>query len=159
MSARRDAAGGPAGIAAVLSTTVLILGVAAFGPAVASARAAATPRDARTLVRQALAALEVTPPDVSVATERVIKALFAQDTRGVEMPRVREAAQALGAEDATAAAAYLTAALRPGQASSEGFDTALWKPVQPRFAGTPAAYALLAAAALLIVAGGLVARG
>jgi hypothetical protein len=145
-------------MAAVLSTAVLILGFAVFGPAVVSARAAVTPRDALTLVRQALAALEVTPPDVAVATERVIKALFAQDTRGVDMPRVREAAQALGEEDTEAAAAYLMAALRSGPTSSGGVDMSLWRPVQPRVTGTPGAYALLAAAALLIVAGALVAR-
>ena len=143
--------------AAVLSAAILILGFA-FGPAAVSARAAATPRDALTLVRQALAALEVTPPDIAVATERVIKALFARDTRGVDMPRVREAAQALGEEDTEAAAAYLMAALRSGQTSSGGFDMSLWRPVQPRVTGTPGAYALLAAAALLIAAGGLVAR-
>src|SRR5579864_6269570 len=103
-------------------------------PATTAAQPPATPRDALTLVRQALAALEVTPPDVAVATERVIKALFAQDTRGVDMPRVRDAAQALGAEDAAAAAAYLLKALRPAETDPGGADRALLLPIRPRFA-------------------------
>jgi len=127
-------------------------------PATTAAQPPATPRDALTLVRQALAALEVSPPDVAVATERVLKALFAQDTRGVDMPRVRDAAQALGAEDAMAAAAYLMKALRPAETAPAGVDRALLVPVRPRFAATPAAYGLLAAAALLIGAGILIAR-
>ncbi|MHB8731151.1 MAG: hypothetical protein ACYDAB_05110 [bacterium] len=134
-----------------------MLGLSALQAATA-APPPATPRDALTLVRQALAALEVSPPDVAVATERVIKALFARDTRGVDMPRVRDAAQALGAEDATAASAYLMKALRPAETAPGGVDQALLIPVRPRFAVTPAAYGLLAAAVLLLGAGSLIAR-
>jgi len=144
---RSAAAGGAA-------AAILLFGLSAL-PA---AQLPATPRDALTLVRQALAALEVSPPDVAVATERVIKALFAQDTRGVDMPRVRDAAQALGAEDGTAAAAYLMQALHPAEAEPSGVDRTLLVPVRPRFTATPAAYGLLAAAALLIGAGSLIAR-
>jgi len=147
---RSAAAGGAA-------AAILLFGLSAL-PATPAAQLPATPRDALTLVRQALAALEVSPPDVAVATERVIKALFAQDTRGVDMPRVRDAAQALGAEDATAAAAYLMQALHPAEAEPSGVDRTLLVPVRPRFTATPAVYELLAAAALLIGAGSLIAR-
>jgi hypothetical protein len=144
----------PAAVGGV-AAGALILGLSAssFG------QPAATPRDAVTLVRQALAALEVRPPDVAVATERVIKALLAQDTRGVNMSRVGDAAQALGAQDATTAAADLMEALRPAEATPAGVDRALLIPVQPRFAGTPAGYALLTGAAFLVAGGGFIARG
>jgi hypothetical protein len=138
--------------AAGAAAAILLLSLSAL------AAAPATPRDALTLVRQALAALEVSPPDVAVATERVLKALFAQDTRGVDMPRVRDAAQALGAEDATAAAAYLMRALRPAETAPAGADRTLLVPVRPRFTATPAAFGLLAVAALLIGAGTLIVR-
>lgn len=124
----------------------------------ASAQRTAPPRDALTLVRQALAALEVSPPDLAVATERVLKALFAPDTRGVDMPRLRDAAQALGEEDAAAAAAYLMAALRPAETAGAGVDRTLLTPVRPHFVATPSAFGLLAAAALLMAAGGLIVR-
>ena len=116
------------------------------------------PNDALTLVRQALAALEVTPPAVSVATGRVIKALFAQDTRGVDMARVKEAAQSLGLNDAGAAAGQLIDALRPARMGPGDVDVALLMPVQPRFAGTSTAYVLLVGAAVLLAAGGLIIR-
>jgi hypothetical protein len=135
------------------AAAILLLGLSAL-----AAQAPATPRDALTLVRQALAALEVSPPDAAVATERVLKALFAQDTRGVDMPLVRDAAQALGAEDATAAAAYLIRALRPAETAPAGADRTVLVPVRPRFTATPAAYGLLAVAALLIGAGTLIVR-
>lgn len=143
--ARRLATGGAAG-------ALMILGLWAL-PVDAAPGAVVEPKDALTLVRQALAALEVTPPAVSVATAKVIKALFAKDTRGVDMARVQEAAQALGQEDAATAAARLIDALRPARAGPGGVDVALLMPVQPRFAGTPAAYVLLAGAALLLAAG------
>jgi hypothetical protein len=143
--------------AGAAAAAILISGLWAL-PATRAAEPPATPRDALTLVRQALAALEVSPPDLGVATERTIKALLAPDTRGVDMPRLRDAAQALGEEDATAAAAYLMQALRPAETASGGGDRALLIPVRARFVATPAAYGLLAAAALLIVAGALIAR-
>ncbi len=141
----------------VAAGTLLMLGVSALPPDAYPA-AVVTPRDALTLVRQALAALEVTPPAVSVATEKVIKALFATDTTGVDMARVQEAAQALGQQDSAAAVAQLIAALRPARAGPGGVDVALLMPVQPRFAGTPTAYALFAGAALLLVTGWLIIR-
>ncbi len=143
--ARRPAAGVAAGALLILGSLIL--------PVHAAPEAVVEPNDALTLVRQALAALEVTPPDVLTATAKVIKALFAKDTRGVDMARVQEAAQALGQEDAAAAAARLIDALRPARAGPGGVDVALLTPVQPRFAGTPAAYTLLAGAAFLLVAG------
>jgi len=143
--------------AGAAAAVMLMLGTPAL-PAPAAAQKAATPREALILVRQALAALEVSPPDIEVATERTIKALFAPDTRGVDMPRVRDAAQALGQEDAGAAVAYLMAALRPAETAGMRVDRALLTPVRPRFAATPAAYGLLAAAALLIGVGSLIMR-
>jgi hypothetical protein len=105
-----------------------------------------------------LAALEVSPPDVGVAAERLIKALFARDTRGVDMPRLRDAQQALEDEDPAAAAAYLMEALRPAEAGSAGVDRTLLAPVRPRFVARPSSYGWLAAAALLVAVGGLVVR-
>jgi len=116
------------------------------------------PNDALTLVRQALAALEITPPAVSVATVKVINALLARDTRGVDMAHVQEAARALGMDDSAAAAAQLIEALRPTLEGPGGVDVTLLVPVRPRFAGTPAAYALLAGAALLLAVGALIIR-
>ncbi len=136
---------------------LLILAVSTLPP-YAYPEAAVEPKDALTLVRQALAALEVTPPAVSVATAKVIKALFARDTRGVDMAHVQEAAQALGQQDSAAAAAQLIAALRPARAGPGGVDVALLMPVRPQFAGTPTAYILLVGAALLLVTGGLIIR-
>jgi hypothetical protein len=147
---RWAAAGGAA-------AAILWLGLSAL-PAASATQPPAPPRDALTLVRQALAALEVSPPDVAVATEQVLKALFAQDTRGVDMPRVRDAAQALGEEDAAAAADYLMQALRPAEAAPAGVDRTLLVPVRPPFTATSAAFGLLATAALLIGAGSLIAR-
>ncbi len=144
-------------VAGVAAGVLLILGLWIF-PAHAAPRTVVQPKDALTLVRQALAALEVTPPAVSVATVKVINALFARDTRGVDMARVQAAAQALGQEDSAAAAAQLIDALRPAQAGPDGVDEALLMPVRPRFAATPAAYALLVGAALLLAAGGLIIR-
>ncbi len=138
--------------AGVAAGALLILGLSAL-PAGAAPGAVVEPKDALTLVRQALAALEVTPPAVSAATAKVFKALFTKDTRGVDMARVQEAAQALGQEDAATAAAYLIDALRPARAGPGGIDVALLTPVRPRFAATPTAYALLAGAAFLVVAG------
>ncbi len=141
----------------VVAGALLMLGVSML-PAHAAPAAAVGPTDALTLVRQALAALEVTPPADSVATAKVIQALFAGDTRGVDMARVRAAAQALGLHDSAAAAAQLIEALRPTLREPGAVDVALLKPVQPRFAGTPAAYALLVVAAALVAAGGLILR-
>ncbi len=149
--ARRTAAAG--GVAAA----VLVLGLQAIA-APRSSEQEAVPRDALTLVRQALAALEVSPPDVDVATERVIKALFAPDTRGVDMPRVRDAAQALGSEDATAGAAYLMQALRPAEAGPTRLDPSLFTPLPPRATSGSEAYGLLGLAALLVAAGSLIVR-
>lgn len=144
----REAAGG-------IAVAVLMVGLWALPVPASAQEEKTTPREALTLTRQALAALEVSPPDLGVATERTIKALLAPDTRGVDMPRLRDAVQALGEEDATAAAAYLMEALRPAEA---GGERTLLIPVRPRFIATPAAYGLLAAAVLLAVAGGLIAR-
>lgn len=119
---------------------------------------AVEPKDALTLVRQALAALEVTPPAVSVALRKIIYALLSRDTRGVDMARVQEAAHALGALDSAGAAAKLIDALRPGGIAPAGVDLALLKPVQPRFTGMPTAYVLLAGAVALAAAGVLVSR-
>ena len=141
----------------VAAGAFLIIGLWTLG-AHASPRAVVQPRDALTLVRQALAALEVTPPSVSVATVKVLNALLAQDTRGVDMARVQEAAQALGMEDSAAAAAQLIDALRPARGGPDGVDEALLMPVRPRFTATPAAYALLVGAALLLAAGGCIIR-
>lgn len=143
-------------IAAGVAAALLLLGLPA--PASTAAGDAATPHEALTLVRQALAALEVSPPDLSVATERTIKALLAPDTRGVDMPRVRDAAQALGEEDAAAAATYLMQALRPSEAGPSGIDKALLVPVARRFVASSAAYGLLAGAVLLIAAGAVIVR-
>jgi hypothetical protein len=143
--------------AVAAAAAALMLGLSALS--VPAAQPASVPQDARTLVRQALAAVEVSPPNVGVAAERVLKALFAKDTRGVDMPRLRDAQQALSQEDTAAAAGYLIEALHPEDAAAPPVDRTLLAPVRPRFAATPLAYALLAAAALLIVAGGLVARG
>ncbi len=154
--ARPDRARGLATGAA--AGALLILGLSTL-PADAYPGPAVEPQDALTLVRQALAALEVTPPAVSVATAKVIKALFARDTRGVDMARVQEAAQALGLQDSAAAAAELLIdALRPARAGPGGVDVALLTPVRPGFAGTPATFALLVGAALLMVVGGLIIR-
>lgn len=131
---------------------LLILAVSTLPPD-AYPEAVVEPQDALTLVRQALAALEVTPPAVSVATAKVIKALLARDMRGVDMAHVQEAAQSLGQQDSAAAAAQLIAALRPARAWPGGVDVALLTPVRPRFAGTTTEYALLAGAVLLLVAG------
>jgi hypothetical protein len=136
-----------------LASGALLILAAATLPPYAYPEAVVEPQDALTLVRQALAALEVTPPAVSVATAKVIKALLARDTRGVDMAHVQEAAQALGQQDSTAAAAQLIAALRPAWAGAGGVDVALLTPVRLHFAGTTTAYALLAGAALLLVAG------
>jgi hypothetical protein len=139
-----------------VAAAVLTLGLSTLSAS--TAQPASVPQDALTLVRQALAALEVSPPDVGVAAERVIKALFARDTRGVDMPRVRDAQQALDDEDPSAAAAYLMEALRPAEAEPAGIDRTLLAPVRPRFVATPSAYGWLAAAALLMAAGGLIVR-
>jgi hypothetical protein len=141
----------------IAAGALLLLGLWIF-PAHASPRAVVQPKDALTLVRQALAALEVTPPAVSVATVKVINALLARDTRGVDMVRVQEAAQALGMDDSAAAAAKLIDAMRPARAGPDGADETLLMPVRPRFAATPAAYGLLVGAALLLAAGGLIIR-
>jgi hypothetical protein len=129
---------------------------AGAAPPQTSARAA--PGDAFTLVRQALAALEVSPPDIGAAAERVIKAQFARDTQGVDMPRVREAQQALDDEDATAAAAYLMKALGPAERMPGGPDPALLVPAAPPAPARPAAYGLLTVAVLLIAAGAAILR-
>jgi hypothetical protein len=118
--------------------------------------AAVEPSDALTLVRQALAALEVSPPDDLVATGKILKALFARDTRGVDMARVHEAAQAIGMGDSATAAAQLIDALRPARMGPGGIDVALLVPVQPHFAGTLTSCILLVGAALLLAAGGLI---
>jgi hypothetical protein len=142
------------GVAAV---ALLILGLSTL-PAHAYPGAAVEPSDALTLVRQALAALEVTPPADLVATGKILKALFARDTRGVDMAHVHEAAQAIGMRDSAAAAAQLIDALRPARMGPGGIDVALLVPFQPHFAGTPTAYILLVGAALLLATGGLIVR-
>jgi hypothetical protein len=148
--ARRLTTGLAAGVLLILAVSTL--------PPDAYPEAVVEPQDALTLVRQALAALEVTPPAVSVATAKVIKVLLARDTRGVDMAHVQEAAQALGQQDSAAAAAQLIAALRPARAGPGGVDVALLTPVRPRFAGTTTSYALLAVAVLLVTVGGLIIR-
>ena len=141
----------------IAAGALLVLGLS---PILESAypEAAVEPSDALTLVRQALAALEVSPPDDLVATGKILKALFARDTRGVDMAHVHEAAQAIGMRDSATAAAQLIDALRPARMGPGGIDVALLVPVQPHFAGTPTAYILLVAAALLLAAGGLILR-
>jgi hypothetical protein len=138
------------------AAAVLVLRLASA--ALAGAPPAPIPLDAFTLVRQALAALEVRPPAVTVAAERILAALFAKDTRGVDMPRVRDAELALHDEDITVAAAYLIEALRPAEAGGAGAEQSTLTPVLPGFAATPAAYGLLASAAVLIGIGAVIAR-
>jgi len=156
MDGFRDRTGRTAAAAALAAA--LVAAALAAVPAPAEAQPAAPPQDALTFVRQALAALQVTPPDGKVAVERVLKALFARDTRNVDMPRVRDAQQALGEGDPVSAAAYLMRALRPAEVPGGPVNTALLTPLRRRFARTPAAYGLLAAAALLIGAGCLLVR-
>ncbi len=144
-------------ITGVAAGALLILAVSTL-PAHAYAEAVAEPADALTLVRQALAALEVTPPAVSVALRKIIYALLSHDTRGVDMTRVQEAAQALGELDTAAAAAKLIDALRPGGVAPAGVDVALVRPVRPRFTGTPTEYVLLVGAALLVAVGAFIIR-
>jgi len=141
----------------IAAGALLILGLSAILE-YAYPEAAVEPCDALTLVRQALAALEVTPPADLVATGKILKALFARDTRGVDMAYVREAAQAIGMRDSATAATQLIDALRPAWTGPGGIDAALLVPVQPHFAGTPTSYILLVGAALLVAAGGLIAR-
>lgn len=136
---------------------LLIFAVSTLSP-YAYPEAVVEPKDALTLVRQALAALEVTPPAVSVATAKVIKALLARDTRGVDVAHVQEAAHALGQQDSAAAAAELIAALRPARAGPGEADVTLLMPLRPRPAGTPTAYILLGGATLLLVTGWLIIR-
>ena len=136
-------------LAAVFLLLLCVLG--AWGPA---SSAPAGPGDALTLVRQALAALEVTPPAVSVALGKIIQALLARDTRGVDMAHVQEAARALGVQDTAGAVAQLIDALLP----AEQHDAALLMPDQPYFTGTPIEYGLLAAAAALLITGALIVR-
>lgn len=142
--------------AAVAFAAVLALGLSMLSAS--AAPPAPVPQDALTLVRQALAALEVSPPDVGIASERVIKALFASDTRGIDMPRVRDAQQALEDEDPTAAAEYLKEALRSAEVGPAAIDRTLLVPVRPHFVATPSAVGWLVAAALLIATGGLIVR-
>lgn len=143
--------------AGIAVAAMLALHTVAVTAVAASAAQPAAPQDALTLVRQALAALEVSPPNVGVAAARVLKALFARDTRGVDMPRLRDAQQALEDEDAAAAAAYLMDALRPSTGPS-GLDKSLLVPVRHRVAASPATYELLAVAVLLIAAGVVIVR-
>jgi hypothetical protein len=135
-------------LGAVFLLLLCVLG--AWGPA---ASAPAGPGDALTLVRQALAALEATPPAVSVALGKIIQALLARDTRGVDMVHVQEAARALGVQDTAGAVAQLIDVLLPGQ-----HDAALLMPDQPHFTGTSIEYGLLAAAAALLITGALIVR-
>ena len=134
---------------------LLILTVSTLPP-YAYPEAVVEPKDALTLVRQALAALEVTPPAISVATGKIIKALLARDTHGVDMAHVQEAAHALGQQDSAAAAAQLIEALRPALAGPGEADVKLLMPLRPRPAGTSTAYILLGGATSLLVTGWLI---
>lgn len=107
--------------------------------------------DAATLVRQALVALEATPPNLDVASDKLADALRTTDTRGVDMPRVREAAQALGLHDPLTAASLLVAAV-----SSSPAEAALLVPYVPRSPDPLVARTLLGAAAFLVLLGMLI---
>jgi hypothetical protein len=142
--------------AGLAAAGALLLSAPASVPADAQ-RVALQPQDALTLVRQTLAALEATPPNLSVASEKLSAALHAQDSRGVDMARVTQAAQAFGLHDPAAAAAQLLEALRPAMQQPGGIAAALLVPApQARFTGTPAEDLLLVIAAVLVVAGGLI---
>ncbi len=134
-------------------TAVVFLLICVVGGRALASPSSAGPGDALTLIRQALAALEVTPPAGSVALGKIIQALLVQDTRGVDMVHVQEAARALGVQDTAGAVAQLIDALPPGQR-----EAALLMPAQPYFTGTPIEYGLLAAAVALLLTGALVAR-
>ncbi len=96
-------------------TAVVFLLICVVGGRALASPSSAGPGDALTLIRQALAALEVTPPAGSVALGKIIQALLVQDTRGVDMVHVQEAARALGVQDTAGAVAQLIDALPPGQ--------------------------------------------
>lgn len=127
----------------------LLLAVLAFPPAAAGTSGGEEPADAATLVRQALAALDAAPPNLAVASDKLQDALSASDTRGVDMARVREAAQALSLHDPSTTAHVLIAALR---ASSQD-DARLLVPLRPRFQGTRGEEMLLVGGALLVALG------
>lgn len=135
------------------------------------------PPDAATWVRQALAFLELKPPDVREAAERLEGALKAKEPRGVDLALVREAVEALKARKPESAAAALARALLPPPEASPGgppsgpppYDPdeeasahhvpgAPLKALEPRFAGTAGEYALLGLGGVLMALGLLTLR-
>jgi hypothetical protein len=130
----------------------LLLAVLASPPATADTSDGEEPADAATLVRQALAALDAAPPNLDVASDKLQDALSASDTRGVDMARVREAAQALSLHDPSTTAHLLIAAL--GASSRD--DARLLVPLRPRFRGTRGEEMLLVAGTLLVALGVLI---
>lgn len=151
---------------AVLAAVLLIAGA----PALAHKGAGAGPQDAATWVRQALALLEVKPPNIPEAAERLEGALKAKDSQGMDLALVRQAMEALKARNAEAATAMLTRALLPPPAASaqpltpsphhadeevsaHHLPGAPLKALEPRFQGTAGEYALLSLGGFLIVLG------
>lgn len=137
------------------------------------------PPDAATAVRQALAFLEATPPNLSEAGERLEWAGEAKEQAGVNGEAVKQAADALRAKDAARARALLREALAApagtpaaqgqrdiaGSASDRRAETAAHhQPGAPLdaltvgFGGSSGDYVSLALAVVLAVAGSLILR-
>lgn len=159
-------------LSALVAWMILVSGT----PAQAHKGAGEGPPDAATWVRQALAFLELKPPDFVEAAERLDGARKARDTQGINLALVREAMEALKAKDAARAAAALTRALLPPSSpppqvtrgvpppglpphhadedvSAHHLPGAPLKALEPRFTGSPGEYALLGLGGVLMALG------
>jgi hypothetical protein len=162
---------------ALIAWMILVSGT----PAGAHKGAGEGPPDAVTWVRQALAFLDLKPPDIREAAERLDGALKAKDTEGVDLALVRETVEALKAKKPGEASAALTRALLPPppprpqasrgtrppgpppqdadeEVSAHYIPGAPLKALEPRFGESPGEYALLAVGATLIALGLLALR-
>lgn len=137
------------------------------------------PKDAVTLVRQAVAALQ-NGGNIDLASDKVKDALEAEDKAGVNLKLVEEAQAALQGNDLAKATALLQQSLTPAppaaaQGEGAGEQAGEKMPagpaggpasamavslvdgqLEPNFQGTPVEYALLVFAGLVILLGGLI---
>ncbi len=111
------------------------------------------PKDALALVQQAIAAIQ--NKDMDLATDKVNDAIESDDPAGVKMDLVKQA-QGLLATDMDKALSLLQQSLAAPTASPTTVQAEPTIPLKPNFQGTKTEDGLLIAAALLMLAGGLI---
>lgn len=129
------------------------------------------PKDAVTLVRQAIVALEVPQPNVDLARDKIEDALGAPETQGVDLSKVRAAGDALDRGNTEGALLALRQSIGSAQApgavegpgtgepvprAEDGINLPTTGAFKPKFTASPVELGLLAAGVAFVLVGGFI---